>query len=92
MEFSLKTISHFIEPIIALIMPFLMAGINFGELLRLNTLTVEEKSRVLMAVMFALFYFVKTIRKYELKDELDNIKKRLDKLEKPNATQPAAAR
>lgn len=69
-----------------------MAGINFGELLRLNTLTVEEKSRVLMAVMFALFYFVKTIRKYELKDELDNIKKRLDKLEKPNATQPAAAR
>ena len=69
-----------------------MAGINFGELLRLNTLTVEEKSRVLMAVMFALFYFVKTIRKYELKDELDNIKKRLDKLEKPSTTQPASAR
>lgn len=91
MELSFKTLSHFIEPIIALIMPFLMVGVDFDEILKVKTLTIEESSRILMAVMFALFYFVKTIRKYELKEELESIKKRLDKLEKPNSTQPASA-
>lgn len=81
MEISLKTLSHFIEPIIALLIPFLMSGINFDEILRINTLTIEEKTRILMAIMFSIFYFVKTIKKYELKDELDSIKKRLEKLE-----------
>lgn len=91
MEFSIKTLSHFVEPLIALLMPFLMIGIDFDEILKVKTLTIEESSRILMAVMFSVFYFVKTVRKYELKEEMESIKKRLDKLEKPNTTQPAAA-
>ncbi len=84
MEFSLKTIGSFIEPLIALMMPFMMVGIDFDELFKIKTLSVEESSRILMAVMFSIFYFVKTIRKHELTEELESIKKRLDKLEKPN--------
>lgn len=84
MEFSLRTLSHFLEPIIALIMPFLIVGVDFDEILKAKSLTIEESSRILMAVMFALFYFVKTIRKYELKNELDEIRNRLDKLEHSN--------
>lgn len=68
-----------------------MVGVDIDEILKVKTLTIEESSRILMAVMFALFYFVKTIRKYELKEELESIKKRLDKLEKPATPQPAAA-
>lgn len=64
-------------------MPFLMVGVDFDDIMQVKSLTIEESSRILMAVMFSLFYFVKTIRKYELKEELESIKKRLDELEKP---------
>lgn len=89
MEFSIKTISHFLEPIVAFFMPFILVGVDFSSFFEKNNLTIEEKSRILMAVMFSIFYFVRTIRKYELKDELTSIKSRLDKLEK--STQPASA-
>ena len=52
------------------------------DIFRKSTLTIEEEVRILMSVMFSLYYLIKTIRFFETKDQINKMKDRIDKIEK----------
>ena len=83
MEISLKSIVVCIEPIIAFIFTINMVGeFDWLDIFRKSTLTIEEEVRILMSVMFSLYYLIKTIRFFETKDQINKMKDRIDKIEK----------
>ena len=43
---------------------------------------MEEIIRIFMAILFSIYYVLKIIRWFQIKDEVTNIKTRLDELEK----------
>jgi len=43
---------------------------------------VEEMIRIFMAILFSIYYVLKIIRLFQIKDEIESIKIRLDELEK----------
>jgi len=44
--------------------------------------TTEEGVRIFMGVLFSVYYIIKIIRYLEMKDDVSEIKNRLDELEK----------
>lgn len=52
------------------------------EIFRKSSLTIEEEVRILMSIMFSFYYFVKTVRFFESKNEINKLNERIDKIEK----------
>ena len=80
METSIKSIFGTFEPFFAFI---LTMSIFKGDLMTILTShEVEEIIRIFMAILFSIYYVIKIIRWFEIKDEVESIKTRLDELEK----------
>jgi hypothetical protein len=80
METSIKSIFGTFEPFFAFI---LTMSIFKGDLMTILTShEVEEIIRIFMAILFSIYYVIKILRWFEIKDEVESIKTRLDELEK----------
>jgi hypothetical protein len=80
MEISIKSIFGTFEPFFAFI---LTMSIFKGDLMTILTShEVEEIIRIFMAILFSIYYVIKILRWFEIKDEVESIKTRLDELEK----------
>lgn len=80
METSIKSIFGTFEPFFAFI---LTMSIFKGNLMTILTShEVEEMIRIFMAILFSIYYVLKIIRWFQIKDEIESIKIRLDELEK----------
>jgi|Laugrespbdmm15dd_1035085.scaffolds.fasta_scaffold01140_2 hypothetical protein len=80
METSIKSIFGTFEPFFAFI---LTMSIFKGNLMTILTShEVEEMIRIFMAILFSIYYVLKIIRLFQIKDEIESIKIRLDELEK----------
>ena len=80
METSIKSIFGTFEPFFAFI---LTMSIFKGNLMTILTShEVEEMIRIFMAILFSIYYVLKIIRWFQIKDEVESIKIRLDELEK----------
>lgn len=82
MEVSFKTIGMMIEPIVAVFFPFVLFGVDLNGFFLATTLSVEERVRVWMAVMFAIYYLLKIVRFYEEKGEVERLRVRVEVLER----------
>ena len=82
MEFSIKTFGLMVEPIVAVVFPFVFFGVDLNGFFLASTLSVEEKVRVWMAIMFAIYYMLKIIKFYEQRSTIDLINNRIAALEK----------
>lgn len=80
METSIKSIFGTFEPFFAFI---LTMSIFKGDLMTILTShEIEEIIRIFMAILFSIYYVLKIIRWFQIKDEVESIKIRLDELEK----------
>jgi len=84
MEISIKSIFGTFEPFFAFIVTMSIFKGNFVTIL--TSQVVEERIRILMAILFSIYYVIKIVRWFEIKDEVANIKTRLDELEKLGKT------
>jgi hypothetical protein len=84
MEASIKSIFGTFEPFFAFI---LTMSIFKGNLVTvLTSHEIEDTIRIFMAILFSIYYVIKIVRWFEIKDEVDKIKTRLDDLEKLGKT------
>lgn len=80
METSIKSIFGTFEPFFAFI---LTMSIFKGNLMTILTShEMEEIIRIFMAILFSIYYVLKIVRWFQIKDEVESIKIRLDELEK----------
>jgi hypothetical protein len=79
MEISLRYI--FIK--LDAILPFAFAMIYFiGDANDSQKIEIKDRVSILTGICIAIFYVYKLVKEVGKKDELENIKKRLDELEK----------
>jgi hypothetical protein len=84
MEISIKSIFGAFEPFFAFIVTMSIFKGNFVTILTSHA--IEDTIRILMAILFSIYYVIKIVRWFEIKDEVANIKTRLDELEKLGKT------
>ena len=80
METSIKSIFGTFEPFFAFIVTMSIFKGSFVTVLTSHA--IEDTIRILMAILFSIYYVIKIARWFEIKDEVANIKTRLDELEK----------
>jgi hypothetical protein len=79
METSIKSIFGTFEPFAFLLTISIFKGSLFTIL---TSHEMEEIIRIFMAILFSIYYVIKIVRWFQIKDEVANIKTRLDELEK----------